>query len=328
MSTVFYGIADRSFEYYTTIGRGAFAGAGFRAHMDLALGPGGLIYVVNRGWEYRQDATRVTMLNIDEKFLGEFGRFGEGDGDFCWPTSIAFDSDLNVYTADDWLNRISIFDKDGNYLDKWGVKGSGDGEINKPSRIRFDKDDKMYLVDSGNNRVQVFAKDGKFLSKWGEAGSGQGQFNLPWGLNFDDKGDVYVADWKNHRIQKFTPDGRFLAAFGGQGSRVGEFNHPTDVAVDKYGDMYVTDYGNNRVQVLTPDGKHITTFFGDAGLSKWGDEILNANPDMRRQRRLLRDFSTERKFWGPRAVAIDDQGRIIIIDANRWRLQVYQKYDY
>ena len=328
MASVFFGITTRSFQYDRTIGRGSFAGAGFRAHVDLALGPDGRIYVLNRSWEYRPDGVRVTMLTIDEELLGDFAQFGERDGDLYWPTSIAFDSDLNVYIADDWLNRISIFDKDGSFLDKWGVAGSGDGELNKPARIRFDKEDNMYLVDSGNNRVQKFTKEGKFLAKWGEGGSGEGQFNLPWGLNIDDKGDVYVADWKNHRIQKFTPDGQYLAEFGRAGSEVGEFNHPTDVAVDKYGDMYVTDYGNERVQVLTPDGRHITTFTGDATLSKWGEDLLKANPDMIRMRGLLRDLSEQEKFWGPTAVAIDEQGRIIIIDAHRLRLQIYRRDNY
>ena len=328
MSTVFYGIADRSYEYDRTIGRGAFSGAGFRAHVDFALGSGNLIYVLNRGWEYRRDGVRVTMLNINEEYMGEFGSFGEGDGQLTWPSSIAFDSKLNVYISDDWLNRISIFDKDGTFLDKWGVPGTEDGQLNKPGRIRLDSEDNMYLVDSGSHRIQKFTKDGKFLAKWGSEGSGEGQLNLPWGLNIDSKGDVYVADWNNHRIQKFTPDGQFLAEFGRQGSGVGEFDHPTDVAVDKYGDIYVTDYGNERVQVLTAEGRYITTFLGDAIISKWGDELLKANPDMYRQRRLMRDLSDEKKFWGVRAVAVDDEGRIIILDSNRQRLQIYQRYDY
>ena len=328
VASVFYGIADRSYEYDRTIGRGAFSGAGFRGHVDLALGPDGLIYVLNRGWEFRPDGVRVTMLNINEEFLGEFGSYGDAEGQFVWPSSIACDSKLNAYVSDDWLNRISIFDKDGTFLDKWGVPGTGDGQLNKPGRIRLDGNDNMYLVDSGNHRIQKFTKDGKFLAKWGSEGSGDGQFNHPWGLNIDSKGDVYVADWMNHRIQKFTPDGQFLAEFGRFGSEVGEFNHPTDVAVDKDGDIYVTDYGNNRVQVLTPDGRHVTSFLGDALMSKWGEDQLYANPDMVRQRKLIRTISREKLFWGPTAVAIDGEGRVIIIDINRQRLQIYRKENY
>ena len=328
MASVFFGIPTRSFHYDRTIGRGEYSGPGFRNHVDLALGPDGRIYVLNRCWEYRPDGVRVTMLNIHEEYIGQFSQFGEGDGDLYWPTSIALDSSQNVYIADEWLNRISIFDKDGSFLDKWGVAGSGDGEIKMPAGIRFDKEDNMYLVDSGNNRVQKFTKDGKFLAKWGEAGTGEGQFNLPWGLTIDKMGDIYVADWRNDRIQKFTADGRYLAEFGSSGSRIGEFNRPTGVAVDKDGDIYVADWRNDRVQVLTPDGRHITTFTGNAGISKWGAEKLNANPDMLRMRGLLRDFTEELRLWRPKAIAIDGEGRVIILDGCRDRLQVYQKANY
>ena len=328
MASIFFGITTRSFHYDRTIGRGEYAGSGFRGAADLALGQDGLIYVPNRSHEWRPDGVRVTMFTFEEELIGEFSQFGERDGDLYWPSSIALDSKQNVYIADEWLNRISIFDKDGNFLSKWGVPGSGDGEINKPSGIRFDKEESMYLVDSGNNRVQKFTKDGKFLAKWGEAGSGEGQFNLPWGLTIDNRGDVYVADWRNDRIQKFTADGKYLAEFGSSGSGVGEFNRPTGVAVDKDGDIYIADWRNDRVQVLTPDGKHITTFRGDAGLSKWGVEKLKANPDHLRMRALLRDYSEELRFWHPKAIAIDEEGRVIIIDSARDRLQVYQKENY
>ena len=174
MSTRFFGITTRTYHYDRTIGRGEFAGPGFRQPMDLALGPDGLIYVINRSFEYRPDGVRVTMLTIDEEFMGEFSSFGEGDGELIWPTAIALDNNHNVYIADDWLNRISVFDKDGVFLDKWGVPGSGDGELNKPAGISFDAQNNMYVADSANNRIQVFSKDGKYLSKWGEAGSGEG----------------------------------------------------------------------------------------------------------------------------------------------------------
>ena len=328
MASVFFGITTRSYHYDRTLGRLEVFGTGFWSPVDLALAPDGRIYVLNRSLELRHDGVRVNILNIDEDFIGEFSQFGEGDGDLFWPISIALDSNQNVYVSDDWLHRISIFDKDGEFLEKWGVQGSGDGEFNKPSGIRFDKNDNLYMVDSGNHRVQVFTRSGKFLAKWGEAGSGEGQFNLPWGLTIDDRGDVYVADWGNDRIQKFTADGRFLAEFGSSGSVVGEFKRPAGAAVDKDGDIYVADWGNNRVRVLTPDGRFITALTGDAGLSKWGRDKLEANPDQMKMRSLIRDFEPERSLWRPTAVAMDDEGRVIIVDCNRGRLQVYQKENY
>ena len=119
---------------------------------------------------------------------GEFSKFGDGDGDMVWPTSIALDKDDNVYLADEALNRISIFDKDGGFLDKWGVPGSEEGQINKPSGIRFDADGNMIMVDSANHRVQKFTKDGKFLAVLG--------------LPRDRAGAVQPALGSDHRPQR------------------------------------------------------------------------------------------------------------------------------
>ncbi len=326
---VFFGITTRTYHYDRTIGRmEAVGGTGILQPVDLALATDGQLYVLNRGREIRPDGLRITIMTLDEEFLGQFGGIGEGNGQAVWPTSIALDSDQNLYLADEWLNRISIFDKDGKYLDKWGVAGSGDGALNRPASIRFDKDDNMYLVDSVNNRVQVFSKEGKFLAKWGALGSGEGQFNLPWGLTIDNRGDVYVADWRNDRVQKFTAGGEYLAEFGSTGNRVGEFNRPTSVAIDKYGDIYVADCWNNRVQVLTPDGRHITTFTGDGGLSKWGAEKLDVNKDMKLSWALVRDHGPERRLHRPNSLIIDDEGRILITDSDRHRIQIYQKDNY
>ena len=328
MSSVFFGVTTRTYHYDRTFGRTEFGGAGFRAAVDLALGADGTIYVLNRSYENRPEGVRVTMLNINEDFLGQFAQFGQEDGDLYWPTSIAVDGSQNVYISDDWLNLVSIFDKDGQFLAKWGVAGSGAGQFNRPSGIRFDKNDDMYVVDASNSRVQKFTKDGQFLAKWGEAGGGEGQFNLPWGLALDDDGNLYVADWRNDRVQKFNADGQFLAEFGSSGSGIGELNRPTGVAVDKDGDIYVADWHNNRVQVFTPDGRYITEFTGDATMSKWGQEKLDANPPMVKQRSLVRDFSELNHLWYPKALAIDNEGRILIVDSNRGRIQVYQKDNY
>ena len=326
---VFFGITTRTFRYDRTIGRfEQFGGTGLIQPVDIAAAADGTLYVLNRGVEWYPNAVRVTMMTLDEDFLGQFSTSGEGDGEAIWPSSVALDSNQNLYMADEWLNRISIFDKDGIFLDKWGVAGSGDGEINKPACIRFDKEDYMYLVDGYNNRVQVFTKEGKFLSKWGGPGSGEGQFNIPWGLCFDSRGDVYVADWRNDRIQKFTAEGQYLAEFGTSGNRAGEFNRPSGVAVDKYGDIYIADCWNDRVQVLTPDGRYITSFTGDGGLGKWADEKLHANWEMVISRSLVIGLEHERALWHPNMLLIDDEGRILIIDSEHHRIQVYQKDNY
>ena len=326
MSTHFFGLSDRTFSYSHSVGRNEFAGTGFRNPVDMALGADDVVYVVNRSYENRPDGVRVTVCTLNEDYISEFGSYGEEDGQLIWPSSIAVDSNENLYIADEWLDRVTIFSKDGEFLSKWGKSGSGDGELDRPAGIAI-SGDTIFVTDSRNNRVQRFSLDGQFQGKFGSAGNGSGQFNLPWGISLDQSGNVFVADWRNDRIQQFTADGEWQASFGNSGSGVGQFNRPNGVCVDQDGDIYVADWMNDRVQVLASDGRFITQLRGDNVLSQWGKDKLLSNADMIRQRQIAVTHSTdfEKRFSHPCAVKIDAQNRILVLDHTRGRIQVYAK---
>ena len=124
MAGVFFGITTRFYYFSYVIGRAEFSGPGFRNAVDMALGADDVIYVLNRSSEHRPDGVRVSVCNFAEEYITEFGSFGQGDGQFTWPTGIAVDSEDNVYVTDEWLNRISVFRKDGEFTGKWGKPGS------------------------------------------------------------------------------------------------------------------------------------------------------------------------------------------------------------
>ena len=325
-------VLSTTFRYSHTIGRGEQRGPGFSYPVSMARGEGDLMYVVSRASEYRRDSMRITMCTVGEDYVGEFANGGEGAGmviesdtSMTWPAGIALDKEGNVYIADEWRNQIAMFTKDGDFIGKWGTPGSGDGQLNGPNGLAFDQEDNLYLVDGKNNRVQKFTKDGRFLLTFGREGSRNGEFNLPWGIDIDRNGDVYVADWRNDRIQKFTPDGQFLMKFGTSGTGDGELNRPTGVAVDKEGFIYVTDWGNDRLQVFDREGQFITKLAGEATISKWGKVKLDANSDMWKEREVSQGLEREKLFWGPIAVAVDDQDRIFVVESARNRIQVYRK---
>jgi DNA-binding beta-propeller fold protein YncE len=315
--------AGRVFNHSYCIGMYGNAGAGFWDPFDFALGSNGVLYVVNRGSE--ELGQRITRCTVDHQFLGQFGGYGTGDGQFIWPVSLDLDQDENVYVSDAHLQRISIFDKQGTFLRQWGQPGSGDGELNSPWGLAFDQEDNLYMVDSLNSRVQKFTKDGRFLAKWGRPGNGEGEFNMPWGICVDRQGDVYVCDWKNSRVQKFSPDGEFLAQFRESDSGTGRLNRPSGVAVDAEGDVYVTDWGSHRLNIYAPNGTFITSLVGDAERpSPWAQTYIEANPDMIKARRRV-NLEPEWRFRRPVAVNVDDQGRIFVLEATRHRFQVYIK---
>lgn len=333
-------VAGRVYDYCRTVGRGGVSGMGFNSPVDLALGEGDTVYVLNRGWEFvtnvpwNQTArgTRVSVITIgdepdDEEFITEFSKYGDGDGELIWPAGIALDSQERLYITDEWLNKVSVFDKDGNFLANWGTSGRGAGQLDGPSGIAIDPEDNVFIVDSRNHRVQKFATDGSFLSQWGSLGSGDGRLNSPWGIALDNEGYVYIADHKNHRAQKFTVEGEFVASFGSHGTGRGQLNRPSGVAVDPDGDVYVCDWANSRVQLFDRDGKFITSFIGDAQeLSKWAKMVVEVNPESLKRRREVRSLEREWRLALPRAVTFDQRrGNLIISDTQRNRLQIYSK---
>jgi len=321
------GVASQ-IESSHTIGRTSQSGPGFNAPYDVAVAPDGRIYVISRSnlSQAIRNYLRVSIVTIDEEYIGQFTEFGTGDGQITWPTSIAIGKDGNVLVSDEARNDVQVFDADGNFLSKWGSPGSGPGQFDHPSGLAVDHDGNVLVVDSLNNRVQKLTPEGQYISEWGKAGSGPGEFNNPWGITVDSQGSVYVVDWRNSRVQKFDANGTYLATIGGPDGE-GGLDRPAGIAVDSVGNVYVSDYGKDIVQVYAADGSHIKKLLGDAKLSKWGETYVAADPEMTQ---LRKDHAADVHAWeapfaSPIGIAVDPNDNIIICDSARNRLQVYTR---
>jgi DNA-binding beta-propeller fold protein YncE len=318
---------------------------GFSNPVAVAIGLNEVVYVVNRGtesisnvpWNRIGVGARVSRITLgsqsgQEEFLGEFSRYGDADGQFIWGAGIVTDSRGNLYVTDEWLNRVSVFDKDGNFMRRWGTVQQGDSEPNGASGIAIDGQENLYITDGRSHQVRKFSLEGDFLGSWGRRGSGPGELDSPWGVTVDRDGYVYVADFNNHRVQKFTQEGEPVAQFGSHGNRRGQLNNPTDVAVDPDGDVYICDWSNNgwergRIHIFDKDGIFITGLVGDAQqLSKWAQMTVDANADYIKRRREVRTTEPEWTFAQPTAVEFDAaHGRLVVVDTQRSRLQIYSK---
>lgn len=317
--------AASRFRYSHSVGLLLHQGRGFHNPVDIALGRYGVIYVVNRSNSMQAPGSlRISMCTVDERYVGAFGAFGEGEGEFIWPTSAAVDSRGRVYVSDEHRHDVQVFEHDGAYLGKWGGFGSDVGQLDRPSGLAIDADDTVYVVDHLNSRVQKLSTAGEPMDVWGSAGSDEGQFNLPWGLTIGPDGNVYVADWGNDRVQMLTPDGRFLASFGTPGAGEGQLTRPAGVGVDRGGNVYVADWGNERVQVFGGDGRPLAILVGDSTVSTWGEEFLATRDDLWDGRAIAADFEIEKRFWGPTNVKIDAEGNVLVVDSCRHRIQIYR----
>ena len=88
-------VSTRRYEYSHTVGIDDFSGRSFRYAVDLALGQGGVLYVLQRGVAMQRNLG-VKICSVDEEYFGEFSSGGTGDGQVLWPVSLDVDKDENI----------------------------------------------------------------------------------------------------------------------------------------------------------------------------------------------------------------------------------------
>ncbi|CAH3038522.1 unnamed protein product [Porites lobata] len=199
---------------------------------------------------------RVSMFSSDGTHLRSFGRWGYSNGEFQFPTGIAFDSHGNIVVAD-YNHRVQVFDRNGNFLSKFGEKVSHHHQLSCPEglSIIINGNSDIIVADKGNKLIKIFSSSGEYLRKFGGAGTLVEPYHcIQHGLYF------IVTDGGDDSIKMFDLEGKFISKFGKQGNEGGEFNEPSYLSVNKEGLLMVCDTYNHRVQVFELSGKFVTKF--------------------------------------------------------------------
>jgi DNA-binding beta-propeller fold protein YncE len=319
--------------FVTSVGHRNFVD-GFYGALDVAIGGDGWYYVLNKVDPRLRlfEKLRFAKVDLNDQyepniFLTIDGKYEEYDNETL-PGPVCCDSDLNgtLFLTDEHANKVALLSTDGVMQSYWGESGDEPGQLNAPSGISWQPDGTLWVVSTRSSRVQQFTRDGEYLRGFGEFGTEPGQLNYPWGIAVDPvDGSVLVTDWRNDRVQRFTPGGELMHVFDSLVPGKAPLNRPSDVAVDAHGDVYVCDRGNDRVVQFNHRGLFIESLHGDAPMTERGANRLMGNPDMLRWRDYIPDLEREKRFWRPISVKVDDQFRVFVVDAARFRMQVYQK---
>ncbi|MBF0127328.1 MAG: 6-bladed beta-propeller, partial [Magnetococcales bacterium] len=146
---VFDGLSGK---YLFAIGKRGREDGEFNLARDVAVGPDGLVYVVDGG------NFRVQSFTQEGKFVRAFGSVGRRLGQFARPKGIAIDKENNLYVSDASHANFQIFNREGQLLMFVGTRGN-DTERAKyllPAMISLDEDGRVYMVDQGFRKVDVF----------------------------------------------------------------------------------------------------------------------------------------------------------------------------
>ena len=211
----------------------------------LSVAPNGNLYVADTHYH------RVVVFSPEGKLIDEFGRFGQENGCFIYPTDVAFSPDGRIFVSEYGGNdRINVFSQQGDFLYCFGTPGSGPGQLARPASLCVDQARNcLYVADACNHRIAIYDFDGKLLGYIGSVGRAQGQLRYPYDLALLDDGTLVVCEYGNNRLQLFGPDRKSLAVCGRAGRQPGQLAYPWGVSVDARRRAFIVDAGNNRIQV-------------------------------------------------------------------------------
>lgn len=176
---------------------------------DIALFPGGQkLYVAD------SKAHEIVVFDLTTgKRSFAFGRRGEGEGEFNFPTALVFDPEGNLLVVDQLNSRVQLFSEDGEYLDSFGDLGVGFGNFVRPKDVAVTEDGLIMVTDAAFNNIQIFDIDFQLLTFVGAGGRGPGEFQIATGVAVRGR-DFAVVDQLNRRVQLF----RFLPGRAGEKS--------------------------------------------------------------------------------------------------------------
>jgi DNA-binding beta-propeller fold protein YncE len=213
-----------------------------------------------------------------------------------------------------------------------GTNGTGPAaqcRLADPFAIDFDKAGNAYICEMTNNRVVKVSARGELTAFAGTTRKGSGgdggpaiaaEVNAPHHLLVDPEGNVLIADSWNWKIRRIDTKTGTISTFAGTGQRgysgdgspaaQAQFSGIYCLAADpSAGRLYLADLENRRVRSIDFKTMIVTTVAGNGqrGIPKDGSVARNA------------------PLLDPRAVTVDQQGRVYILERGGDCMRVLEK---
>ena len=246
----------------------------------------------------------VHVFDITRKKMFAIG--WRGKGQLKKPVGLGMDAQQNIYVADAALGMVVKFDPRGHFLSKIGNKSEFSRVIDVAVGPQTQR---VYVldrggIDSSKHQISVFTNDGDFIRTIGNRGHGDGEFNHPIQIAIDKQEQLYVLDAGNFRVQVFDNNGQFLFNWGRLGKALGNLARPRGIAVDGLSRVYISDAAFQNFQIFTKAGELLINVGSGGGEDLPGQYLL------------------------PAGIAVDESGKIFLVDQIRRKVDVFSLLDY
>lgn len=197
-----------------------------------------------------------------------------------------------IYVADTKNDLVAVYDPNGLPLFAFGYNG----EIKEPLRVVSDPQGRIYVLAGAPRALKIFNYRGEYLRDFPFT-----DLEIepdPSAITVDRDGNLYIADGASGKVLVYDSDYRLRLAFRTKGSEQRLVRSVQAIAVDPEGNIYVADArATPAVQVYSREGKF---------LRGWGEHD-----------------SGPQNFSLPAGLAIDSDGRVIVVDTLRHAIVLF-----
>jgi len=245
---------------------------------------------------------------------------------FAEVSSIAVDSDEEIFICDSKESNIKKFNQNGELLNIIGKRGQGPGEFGDLGRICISNENELVVEDIQRRCLLFFSNEGKYLE------SLQTGAMLLLGTTIDSKGNIISHTLKlsrstqEYELIKFDADLNPLFKIGTMPypnlSTFNPFVSTYSYAVAK-NDNIIYGYSNKyELQVFDPKGKIIEKIYKEYDPVQVSE--LEKEAEIKKAPSYTRfDFPETHSAF--RSIKLDDEGRIYV---KTWKKDEFKEGDY
>ena len=178
----------------------------FNEPTDIAIRPDGSFYVSD-GYVN----SRVALFDKNGKWLREWGKKGDGEGEFHNPHGLAFvPGSTDILVADRENSRLQLFDWQGGFKRQW--TGAKDAQTTgRVFCVATDPDGYMYVgvrradYDTAHTGVLKLDRNWNIVAAIGFGRAGDPVFDAVHDIAVGRDGSIYVAETRTKRVVKLRP---------------------------------------------------------------------------------------------------------------------------
>ena len=148
------------------------------------------------------DNHKIKVYKQDGTFQFEWGRFGEGEGEFRYTGILSSNKANEVFVVDVINTRVQKFDPWGKFITDIGSWGVLPGNFFRPKGVAVDRKNRVYVTDSYMGAIQVFTDLGRFIGVICENNKKK-EFVTPVGIVIDKNDRVLAIEMRANKITVF-----------------------------------------------------------------------------------------------------------------------------